>query len=98
MLILNGRTFGDKGVGRPTCKDKSVIDYVICSSSSSMMFLSNFKIKEFRQLYLDAHNEIKFALTGNVMPTHPKMSSSLETKHKCLEKTKTYMFQKPESE
>ena len=50
MLILNGRDFVDKGVGKPTCKDKSVVDYVICSSAA-MMFLSNFEIKEFCPLY-----------------------------------------------
>ena len=57
MLILNGRAFSDKGVGKPTCEDKSVVDYVICSSSS-MMFLSNFEIEEACTLYADAHNVI----------------------------------------
>ena len=32
MLILNGRAFGDNGVGKPKCKNKSVVNYVICSS------------------------------------------------------------------
>ena len=44
MLIFNGRAFGDKGVGKPTCKDKYVVDYVICSSSS-MMFCQILKLK-----------------------------------------------------
>ena len=44
MLILNGRAFGDKGVGKPTCKDKSVVDYVICSSSSMMFLSTNSKL------------------------------------------------------
>ena len=92
MLILNGRAFGDKGVGKPACKDKSVVDYVICSSSS-MMFLSNFKVEEFCPLYSDAYNVIKFALIGNVMPTQPKMSSCPETKHKRWEENKkTFIF------
>ena len=91
MLILNGRAFGDKGVGKPTCKDKSVVDYVICSSSS-MMFLSNFEVEEFCPLYSGAHNVIKFTFKGNVMPTQPKMSSCPETKHKRWEENKKNIF------
>ena len=34
MLISNGRAFGDKGEGQTSCKDTSVVDYVICSSCS----------------------------------------------------------------
>ena len=90
ILILNGRAFGDKDVGKPICKDKSVVDYVICSSSS-MMFLSNFEVEEFCPLYSDAHNVIKFALKGNVMPTQPKMSSCPETKHKRCEENKKHL-------
>ena len=86
-LILNGRDFVDKGVGKPTFKDKSVDDNVICSSTA-MMFLSNFEIKEFCPLYSDAHNVIKFALKDNVMPTQPKTSSCPEAKHKRLEENK----------
>ena len=91
MLILNGRALGDKGVGKPTCKDKSVVDYVICSSSS-MMFLSNFEAEEFCPLSSDARNVIKFALKGNVKPTQPKMSSCPETKHKRWEENKKHLF------
>ena len=93
MLILNGRAFGDKGVGKPTCQDKSIVDYVICSSSS-MMFLSNFEIKNCCPLYSDAHNVIKFVLKGNVMPTGPKVSSCLETKQKNVGMItkKTFIF------
>ena len=68
MLILNGRAFGDKGVGQTTCKDKSVVDYVICSSCS-IAFLTNFEINEFCPLYSDAHNAIKFSLKGNIIQT-----------------------------
>ena len=87
MLIFNGRVFGDKGVGKPTCKAKFVVDYVIWSPSS-MMFLSKFEIKEVCPLYSDANNKIKFALKGYVMPTQPKMSSCPETKHKRLKENK----------
>ena len=27
---IKGRSFGDKGVGQPACKDKYAVDYVIC--------------------------------------------------------------------
>ena len=57
-----------------------------------MMFLSNFEIEEFCPLYSDAHNAIKFALKGNVMPTQPKMSSCQETKHKRWEENKKDLF------
>ena len=46
MLILNGRAFGDKGVGQTTCKNKSSVDYVLCSFCS-IAFLTNFEINEF---------------------------------------------------
>ena len=55
-------------------------------------FLSNFKIEEFCPLYSDAHNVIKFALKGNVMPTQPKMSSWPETKFKRWEENKKHLF------
>ena len=46
MLKLNGRAFGDKGVGQTTCKEKSVVDYVICSSFS-IAFWQTLKLTNF---------------------------------------------------
>ena len=31
MVILNGRAFGDKGIGATLCKGKSIVDYVMCT-------------------------------------------------------------------
>lgn len=68
MLIMNGRAFSDKDIGAATCKDKSVVDYVICSSSS-VALLSHFQVNEFCSLYSDAHNAIEFSLISKKIPT-----------------------------
>ena len=91
MLILNGRAFGDKGVGQTTCKDKPVVDYVICSSCS-IAFLTNFEINEFCPLNSDAHNAIKFLLKGNIIPTRGTPSSHPTDKYKRWEESKKDLF------
>lgn len=64
MIILNGRAFHDKGVGKTTCKNTSVVDYVICSTST-VEFLSNYEVRDFCPLFSDAHNPIEMSLTSH---------------------------------
>ena len=54
MIILNGRSFCDKDIGRNTCKNSSVVDYVLSSLNTSK-YLSYFNIAEFCELFSDAH-------------------------------------------
>ena len=65
---IKGRSFGDKGVGQPACKDKYAVDYVICF----------FETKETCPFYSDTRNMIKLSLTSNVTLTQSKASSCPE--------------------
>ena len=64
LIILNGRAFNDKNIGKATCKNSSVVDYVI-SSSAFLKHFSHFTIKEFCELYSDAHASLEFFITWN---------------------------------
>jgi hypothetical protein len=54
LYIANSRVGVDKGVGAKTCKDVSVVDYLILSSKL-FPFVKEFKIEDFEQLYSDCH-------------------------------------------
>ena len=63
MFILNGR-FGNDLVGKPTSRNMSVVDYVICSG----LFLSkldNFDVLTFSKLYSDIHSALLITLKGD---------------------------------
>ena len=57
LAIVNGRLGEDQGVGEFTCKDASVVDYVILSHDM-FQFVVNFKIHAFNELFSDCHNAI----------------------------------------
>ena len=57
MAIANGRMGEDNGIGNFTCKDASVVDYVLLSYSLFDQ-VSNFKIHDFNELFSDCHNAI----------------------------------------
>ena len=54
LYIANSRVGADKGVDAKTCKDVSVVDYLIMSSKL-FPFVKEFKIKDYEQLYSDCH-------------------------------------------
>ena len=62
LTILNGRAFTDKNIGRTTCKNSSVVDYVI-SSVSFLNHFTQFSIRDFCDLYSGAHASIEFHIT-----------------------------------
>ena len=64
MIILNGRSFCDKDIGRNTCKNSSVVDYVLSSLNTSKYF-SYFNIAEFCELFSDAHCPVEFSMKAN---------------------------------
>ena len=84
MVILNGRAFGDKRIGATTCKDKSVVDYVMCTSSC-ISFLSSFEVKEFCPLFSDAHNRIEFSLKSRPVTNFLETLLDKDGKHKHWE-------------
>ena len=61
LYICNGIVGNDRNTGKLTCKNASVVDYVICSSGL-FDIIAEFSILEFNSLYSDAHCPISFAL------------------------------------
>ena len=62
FVILNGRSFSDK-IGHLTCKDTSVIDYVI-SSCESLPLFNGFNVENFCPILSDVHCCLKFKLSS----------------------------------
>ena len=90
-IILNGQAFADKGIGATTCKDKSVVDYVICTSSC-ISFLSSFEVKEFCPLFSDAHNRIEFSFKYRSVNNFDETKVETEGSHKRWEEPKRNLF------
>ena len=65
MFICNGRCGNDKHIGKTTCKNKSVVDYLI-SSSMCLSLLKQFEILDFSPLYSDVHCPLHFTLSSAV--------------------------------
>ena len=59
--IVNSRLHEDYKIGKFTCKERSVVDYVICSSEI-FANISHFCVDDFCILYSDAHNPISFSI------------------------------------
>ena len=54
IYIVNGRVDRDKDIGRPTCKDVSVVDYIV-AAPYIFPFISKFHIDDFNRVLSDAH-------------------------------------------
>ncbi|CAG2232095.1 unnamed protein product [Mytilus edulis] len=61
MFILNGR-FGKDSIGRMTCKNKSVVDYIICTCNVLENIL-DFEVQEFCRLFSDVHSPLSLTLS-----------------------------------
>ncbi|CAG2246849.1 unnamed protein product [Mytilus edulis] len=72
MFILNGR-FGKDSIGRMTCKNKSVVDYIICTCNVLENIL-DFEVQEFCRLFSDVHSPLSLTLSCK-----NKKHSDLET-------------------
>ena len=59
MFIVNGRMGNDALVGRPTCRNVSVVDYFICTPRLFLTIV-NFEVEDFN-LY-DVHNAVRLTL------------------------------------
>jgi hypothetical protein len=57
LYIANTRVGLDRGIGKRTCKNRSVIDYLI-SSSSLFPFIQEFDINDFNPILSDIHNSV----------------------------------------
>ena len=54
LFIVNGRFGKDKGIGATTFRDKSLIDYTLCSAES-FEILHDFEIVELDSIFSDGH-------------------------------------------
>ena len=57
LIILNGRIFSDRNIGKFTCKDLSVVDYVIISKHC-INYFTDFKVNEFCPILSDVYCSI----------------------------------------
>ena len=57
LYIANTRVGLDRGIGKRTCKNRSVIDYLI-SSSNLFPFIQEFDINDFNPILSDIHNSV----------------------------------------
>ena len=61
LYIANSRVGLDRGIGKRTCKNRSVIDYLI-SSSNLFPFIQEFDINDFNPILSDIHNSVHISL------------------------------------
>lgn len=81
LFIANGRLFADRGVGRTTCKNICLIDYLLLSP---YMFdiVSDFEIVDFNPMFSDVHNRLHFTL---YFPAHSgNHNTSIKTNNKRI--------------
>ena len=57
LFIVNGRIGGDTNIGKLTCKNSSIVDYVI-SSVDFLKCIVDMDVLEFSKLYSDVHSSI----------------------------------------
>ena len=63
MYILNGRCHNDKDLGKLTCKNASVVDYVICTDELFNR-IADFYVDQFDPLLYDIHCPIIFKISN----------------------------------
>ncbi|CAG2198112.1 unnamed protein product [Mytilus edulis] len=75
IYICNGRLFADKNIGCTTCKDASLVDYLIMSPC---MFdiTSDFGIVDFNPMFSDVHNRLYFSFS---FPSSNSLNNSHNT-------------------
>jgi hypothetical protein len=61
LFIANSRVGLDRGIGKITCKNRSVIDYFI-SLQVYFLFIQEFDINDFNPILSDIHNSIHISL------------------------------------
>ena len=66
LLIVNGRIGSDHGLGKLTCKQKSVVDYIIVSPRV-FANVQKFKIEQFSELYSDVHCALSIEIKKQVI-------------------------------
>jgi hypothetical protein len=79
LYIANSRVRLDRGIGKRTSKNRSVIDYFI-SSSSLFHFIQEFDINDFNPILSDIHNSIHNFLKNLFAKTKHKTQQTKSVK------------------
>ena len=64
LFICNGKIFKDRTIGRNTCKDSSLVYYLIVHPSM-FDFISYFKVEDFNPMFSDVHCRLSLTLLFN---------------------------------
>ena len=100
MYILNGRCHNDKDLGKFTCKNASVVDYVICTDELFNR-IADFYVDQFDLLLSDIHCPIIFKISTQVhIDTNkkPHEQVSINNHDTCEENTSELTYTKWNSE
>lgn len=62
LYIANGRLFDDRNIGKTTCKNVSLIDYVLVSPYL-FPFFQNFCVSDYDPMISDVHNRLEFSFS-----------------------------------
>ena len=71
MIILNGRLGSDKGVGKVTSKEWSVLDYAI-ASPLMLPYIRKFEILDFDPIYSDVHCAVSLSIESIQHPDNSR--------------------------
>ena len=64
LFIVNGRFGKDEGIGETTFRDKSLIDYTLCSAES-FEILNDFEVIELDSVFSDGHALLEWSIKCN---------------------------------
>ena len=73
---MNGRFGKDNEVGAATFRDKSVIDYTLCTADS-LRLLNDFEIVELDSLFSDGHALLSWSLKSKILPAQNAEASRI---------------------
>ena len=62
LFIANGRLLSDKGIGHTTCKDASMVDYLLLSLNI-INIITDFEIIDFNPMFSEVYNRVHLTLT-----------------------------------
>ena len=66
MLVVNGRMGNDATIGKLTCKNASVVDYMV-ATPSLFPFINEFEVEDFDECLSDIHSVIKMTMLTNIV-------------------------------
>lgn len=71
LFIVNGRFGKDRGIGATTFRDKSLIDYTLCTAES-FEIMNDFEVKILDPIFSDGHALLTWSINCNTQPIFDK--------------------------